>query len=123
MNTVSELISLLLASRNQAHIFHLQTTSFSAHKALNEYYDGIVALIDGFVESYQGKYGILEKYTAPGSIQQNVTSEEIISYFQKLADTVEQARKEIPQDDYLVNQIDEMTSLVYSTVYKLKFLK
>lgn len=123
MNTVSELISLLLASRNQAHIFHLQTTSFSAHKALNEYYDGIVALIDGFVESYQGKYGILEKYTAPGSIQQNATSEEIISYFQKLADTVEQARKEIPQDDYLVNQIDEMTSLVYSTVYKLKFLK
>jgi hypothetical protein len=123
MNTVSELISLLFASRNQAHVFHLQSSSFSAHKALNEYYDSIVDLIDAFVESYQGKHGIIENYTTPGSIKQNASTQDMIAYFEDLADTVAQSRKEIPQDDYLLNQIDEMVTLLYSTVYKLKFLK
>ena len=51
-------------SRTQAHVFHLQTPSFAEHKALNDYYNGIVDLVDGFVESYQGKYGILNGYCA-----------------------------------------------------------
>jgi len=52
-------IGTLMQSRNQAHIYHLQTNSFAAHKALQEYYEEIVDLVDGLVESYQGKYGIL----------------------------------------------------------------
>lgn len=123
MNTVSELISLLLASRNQAHIFHFQTTSFSAHKALNEYYDAIVDLVDTFVETYQGKYGIIGNYTTPGSVKENTSVQDIIVYFEELAAVVVESRKEIPQDDYLLNQIDEITALLYGTVYKLKFLK
>ncbi len=51
-----------MASRTQAHIFHLQTPSFAAHTALQLYYEGIVPLVDGFVESYQGKNGIITGY-------------------------------------------------------------
>jgi DNA-binding ferritin-like protein len=54
-NNFSSLISYLLHSRSQAHVFHLQVTgagSYAAHKALNGYYDSIVDLIDGLVESY-----------------------------------------------------------------------
>jgi DNA-binding ferritin-like protein len=122
-STMAALISLLLSSRNQSHIFHLQTESYAQHKALNEYYDEIIDFIDGMVESYQGKYGILSGYTGTSTIMENASTTTMIEYFTKLGETVAEARKEIPQDDYLLNQVDEITALVYSTVYKLKFLK
>ena len=53
---MNEYVGTLMQSRNQAHIFHLQTSSYSQHIALQEYYEGIVDLIDSLVEAYQGKY-------------------------------------------------------------------
>ena len=47
---IGQFISTLFASRTQAHVFHLQTPSFAAHKALNEFYDEIVDITDGIVE-------------------------------------------------------------------------
>jgi len=122
MNEFSKLISYLFHSRTQAHIFHLQTDSFAAHMALNEYYDGIVGLIDGLVESYQGKYGILTNYSN-FNILEYKSCEDIIMYLQGLNMTVEKCRKSIPQDSYIQNQIDTVVELISSTIYKLKFLK
>jgi hypothetical protein len=51
----SEMVCRLLHSQTQVHIFHLQTKSYSEHKALQGYYEGIDALVDGVIESYQGK--------------------------------------------------------------------
>jgi hypothetical protein len=121
-NDFGKLISYLFHSRTQAHILHLQTPSFAAHTALNVYYDGIVLLIDGLVESYQGKYGILTGYTNFNLLEYS-SCEEIIAYFQSLNNTVEKLRMAIPQDTYIQNQIDEVVSLIVSTLYKLKSLK
>lgn len=52
-------IQRLLEVRDQAHLSHWTTLSYSEHKALNEFYDGILDLVDLFVETYQGKYGRL----------------------------------------------------------------
>lgn len=122
MNEFAKLISYLLHSRTQTHIYHLQTPSFAAHMALNGYYDGIVDLVDGLVESYQGKYGILTNYSN-FSILEYKSCEEIIMYLQGLNMTVEKLRTSIPQDTYLQNQIDTIVELISSTIYKLKFLK
>ena len=122
MNEFVKLISYLFHSRTQAHIFHLQTDSFAAHMALNGYYDGIVDLIDGLVESYQGKYGILTNYSN-FSILEYKDCEEVIMYFQSLNMTVEKLRTIAPQDSYIQNQIDTVIELITSTIYKLKFLK
>jgi hypothetical protein len=122
MNEFSKLISYLFHSRTQAHIYHLQTPSFAAHMALNGYYDGIIPLVDGLVESYQGKYGILTNYSN-FNILEYKSCEEIIMYFQGLNMTIEKLRTAIPQDTYLQNQIDTVTELITSTIYKLKFLK
>ena len=122
MNEFAKLISYLLHSRTQAHIYHLQTPSFAAHMALNGYYDGIVDLVDGLVESYQGKYGVLTNYSN-FNILEYKSCEEIIIYFQGLNMTIEKLRTMIPQDTYLQNQIDTVTELITSTIYKLKFLK
>jgi hypothetical protein len=117
----SRLISYLLHSRTQAHVFHLQTPSFAAHKALNDYYDGIVDIVDGLVESYQGKYGIITDYTN-FTLQQYSSCEGIQEYFRALNNTIETLRQDTP-DSYIQNQIDNAVELINSTLYKLKFLK
>jgi len=122
MNEFAKLISFLLHSRTQTHIFHLQTDSFAAHMALNAYYDGIIPLVDGLVESYQGKNGILTGYSNFNLLEYTNIGE-VIVYFQGLTNTIEKLRQGIPQDSYIQNQIDTVVELVESTSYKLKFLK
>lgn len=120
MNHVAKFISLLLSSREQAHIFHLQTPSFAAHKALQGYYEDIVDLIDTYVESYQGRYGILKGYMPTNTILED---DSVVSYFMGLQKFVDEIRGQLPQDGELNNTIDEITALISSTIYKLKFLK
>jgi hypothetical protein len=119
---VGQFVSTLMASRTQAHIFHLQTPSYAAHKALNKYYDEIVDLIDGLVESYQGKYGIITGY-GNIALQEYQSCEAIIMFFETLCMYVEKSRGMVAQDSYLQNQIDEVVALIKSTIYKLRFLK
>ena len=119
---MGQFISALMASRTQAHIFHLQTPSFAANKALNENYDEIVGLFDGIVESYQGKYGIVTGYTNV-ALQEYQSCEGIIMYFTVLCSYVEKSRAMLSQDTYIQNQIDEVVALINSTIYKLRFLK
>jgi hypothetical protein len=119
---VGQFISTLFSSRTQAHVFHLQTDSFAAHKALNDYYDEIVGITDGIVESYQGKYGIISGY-GNIALQEFQNCEGVILYFETLCMYVEKSRQMLPQDTYIQNQIDEVVALINSTIYKLRFLK
>jgi hypothetical protein len=115
------LVSGLLHSRTQIHIYHLQTKSFAVHKALNDYYDGVVDIFDGLVESYQGKHGIIENYKCDG--YDNYSSvNSVIEYLQKLDKTIESSRKSV-KESFIQNQIDTAQELIYSTIYKLKFLE
>jgi len=90
--------------------------------ALNAYYDGIIPLVDGLVESYQGKNGILTGYSN-FNLLEYTNCGEVIVYLQGLTNTIEKLRQGIPQDSYIQNQIDTVVELVESTSYKLKFLK
>lgn len=117
----AEMISLLLHSRTQTHTLHLQTDSFSEHTALNGYYDGIVDLVDGLVESFQGKYGIIGGYTSY-DIEGYKSTEATIKYLQGLCGKVDGLR-DCCEDSYIQNQIDTVCELINSTLYKLRFLK
>jgi len=94
MEAVAKFISVLLASREQAHIFHLQTPSYAQHKALQGYYEDIVDLIDSYVESYQGRYGILKGYKPTTQIFEDDST---LRYFAGLLSYVDNVRKELPQ--------------------------
>jgi hypothetical protein len=111
----------ILHSRNQAHVFHLQTPSFAEHKALNDFYDGIVPLFDGIIESYQGKYGIMKNYKS-FKIEQYKNGKKTISYFERLLDIIDENRNSV-EDSFIQNQIDTVQELINSTIYKLRFLK
>lgn len=120
------LFSKLFESREMAHIYHLQVNgeqgSHAAHTALNDYYDGVLELIDDLIETYQGQYGIVDGYE---TIDTNDTrTKEKIEYFEGLAEFVKHGRKVISAEDtHLQNIIDEVVALIYRTLYKLKFTK
>ena len=120
-----KLISTLMASRDQAHIFHWQTTgpgSFAAHMALNGYYDAIPDLVDALVESYQGKHGIIKGFE-PAERFDEYSKESAVKYFKALATYVDLVYAKLPKDDTnIINQIDGLKDLIYTTIYKLENL-
>jgi hypothetical protein len=117
-----QFVSTLFASRTQAHVFHLQTPSFAAHKALNKYYEQIVDLTDDFVEAYQGKYGIITGYSNV-ALQEYESDDAVINYFAVLDMYISKTREMICPDSYLQNIIDQIVALINATLYKLKYLK
>lgn len=120
-NDFVELMSLLLHSRTQVHTLHLQTKSFAEHMALNEYYNGIGELVDGLIESYQGKYSILKGYKSY-DIETYKDTGSTVNYLKDLCEKVEELR-DCCKESYIQNQIDEVCELINSTLYKLRFLK
>ena len=109
-----------------AHIYHLQVNgeqgSHAAHTALNEYYEGVLDLLDQTIETYQGQYGIVDGYQ---TIDTNTTrTKDKLEYFEELVEFVKHARKAITlEDTHLHSIIDDIVVLIYRTLYKLKFTK
>ena len=112
------LVSSLMHSRTQAHVFHLRTTSFAAHKALQAYYEAIVPLMDTLAEAYQGRYGLIRGFRIGGALLQNPVKAP--AYFKKLLGVVKKAKI---RDTYLNNIRDEIYALVYQTMYMLSLKK
>lgn len=116
-----KLASLLLASQTQVHIFHLQTKSYVEHMALAGYYTAIDGLVDGLVEDYQGEYGVIEEYASFKMIKYS-DNKATIKYFEELNNHIQQLRKEVEKNTNLQSAIDTVTTLINTTIYKLKFL-
>jgi len=117
---VMDLVMCMLHSVTNAHILHFSTTSYSAHKALQDFYENIGDLVDNFVEAFQGKYGLLTDYRSVFTL-----AEEPLSYMMYLKDELARCRNSgnFPQDTELQNIADEIAALIDSTIYKLRFLK
>ena len=107
----------LLHSVTSAHVLHLQTRSYAMHKALQKYYEGIGDLADSLAEGYQGKYGLIEGYPDGWEMPEGP-----IDYLIYIAEYVERHRYNDFEDTYLQNIIDEILSLTYATLYKLRLL-
>jgi DNA-binding ferritin-like protein len=110
----------LTTSMHQLHLKITGPGSFSAHKALNEFYDGMPDLVDAVSEQYQGAREKLLDFPAVspykcGSVQ------EAISHMKELYTEVNELQKIMPFSE-VVNQLDEVKSLIASTKYKLMFL-
>jgi hypothetical protein len=108
----------LFEARDFIHKAHLETKSYSQHKALDGFYSGILDLTDGLVESYFGKYGIQKIQIA------QIKEGDPITYLEDFANFMEQAHASVDKKDtWIQNQIDEILQLTFSTLYKLKNLK
>lgn len=118
LNSVGQFFGKLFQSRDITHLEHLKTNSFAAHKALNEFYDGVLELTDDLIESYQGIKGITEITIPASKVPTN-----IVDYLNGLYVSIKTDRVKFFNESQLLNITDEILSLINSTVYKLKFLK
>ena len=117
---VMQFVMCLLHSVTNAHILHFQSLSYSQHMALGAYYDEVSDLVDGFVEAFQGKYGLLTKYQSDYHLPDNNP----VTYLTYLKEEVATLRRTsgFPQDSELQNEVDTIANLINSTLYKLRFL-
>lgn len=118
MSNVSELASLLMSSRTQAHVFHLRTSKYAKHMALQNYYNKIVPLTNSYIETYQGKSGRLVNGISNKPIVNDPRKS--LTYFLNLRQKID--RLNLPKNSELQNILDEIRTLVDSTIYKLQFL-
>jgi DNA-binding ferritin-like protein len=111
------LIALCFEARTKAHMAHLQTKSYATHKALNEYYDGIVGIADSLAEAFQGREGIITVYPLV-----HLDAKNPIKLVEEVRSWVDENRKACSTYSEIQNIIDELQDLNNSTIYKLKNL-
>lgn len=118
MASIVEIVSYFNTAKQQAIVWHQQTTSFSEHKALNEFYDEILGLLDELSESSAGIFGRLKGYEVHDLVDWTST-EDTIAYYKNCYSWLQTERKTAPQESWIQNQLDEIAQLLGSTLYKL----
>lgn len=118
-NEIGEFLLILMHSSTNTQILHRQSRSYSEHMALGDYYEAIIPLVDTLTETIQGLQEEIIQYPADYYSPAATGLEEL----QSLKDYVKEERTELPQDSEIQNAVDEIVSLIDSTIYKLRFLK
>jgi uncharacterized protein Yka (UPF0111/DUF47 family) len=113
---IEELIIRIFKARNQAHMRHWKTGSYSEHKALGHYYEGIIDKLDEIVEAYQGGFGLVENLPDEIEDGRTLVNDEMLW----LAENREKIAKDVPA---LENLLDDLTALHMKTLYKLENLR
>ena len=114
---VKDLIDKVFETRNAAHRAHWATESYAAHQALGAYYDGVIDLLDKYVEAHQGAFGLVEKPPEDGS---STIIKAIHDDLIWMNQNREKIAKNVPA---LENILDELSGLHMKTLYKLENLR
>ena len=115
---LARIIGIMFMSRTYAHMAHLKTESFAAHKALDEFYSALPDQADKLAEIVQGSLGVLDIPVEP---QTGDVTQPLEGLKQHLI-TMEQLIKDC-EVGYIVNVFEEIQALYTSTFYKLTILK
>jgi len=106
------------------HRLHLKVTgegSYSAHKALNNFYDGLHGHADTLIEGYQGVTEKLLSYKDL-PIRTLDTVSDAVGYLRDMYNLVNKLQGMMPYSE-IVNNLDLVKDSINSTKYKLLFLK
>ena len=111
--------SLLLKARTDAHLTHLKQAdkTLARHNAMSMFYDGVLDLVDGYIESSMGIVPGFTVETVPAS----AVIADPVTYFKDLYNQIEANRAEI-KESFLQNQVDTVQELIANTLYKLQFI-
>ncbi|AYN55656.1 hypothetical protein [Dickeya phage Kamild] len=99
-----------------SHALHFVTTSYAKHKALGEFYGDLEDLLDTFTEAYIGAGG---QYV-PSFENIKLYNPDPIAYVNSVALDIDGIYRQC--DSHLQNTLDEIKTLCYQTLYKLKQL-
>ena len=116
----NEFVGMLFLARDVVHSVHLNTRSYSKHKALQKFYENIIDLADSFAEAYQGRHGLIGSIT----LQSAKKTTNVTEFLENQLEEIENCRYKVcdKDDTPLQNLIDGIIELYLSTLYKLKFL-
>lgn len=114
----ADFVGYLKSSFDQAVVWHHQTNVYSMHKTLNSFYDGILDLTDGLVESVSGIYGRPVDYAIMQPVNYQ-NPEQVMAYFQACYAEIQDDRTTIYQETWIQNQVDEIATLFAETIYLL----
>lgn len=118
------LVSDFLEAVTSVHKAHLKITgpgSYAAHTAMGAFYDEIGGLADTIAESYQGVTETL--LDIPATQQASFTSAgDCVNFLNSLYQKVDAAQKACAYSE-IINDLDNVKSLINATKYKLIFLK
>ena len=119
--TIEEFLGTLQQSSVETWREHLKTNKYSAHMALDEFYKEIPDEVDTLIEDYMGVYGKLDEYKNVMTTEKT----EAVDYLKNLRVFVLDSREKLidKNDTELWSDIDDIVSLIDSTLYKLKELK
>lgn len=115
--TIGEFFGTLQASITEEWRKHLQSDSYAEHKILEEYYEGMVDLVDALIEGWQADNEVVEDYTDLLA-GKDLEPTEYIKEIQRI--TTE--GRELLGTDVLKSECDDILKLITSTLYKLKHL-
>lgn len=126
---MGELIALLFLARDLAHRAHLKVngpSAYAAHRALGDFYEGIVEHADAIAEAYQGQFDtLLDIPLLDGALPDGfATGAGFIPVLREHLDWIQANRyAACPREETAIqNRIDEAVGLYQSTIYKLRFL-
>ena len=113
---IERLIQRSFKLRNAAHGAHWKTKSYSEHKALKGLYDNVVDLLDRYVETHQGVFGLVGD--TPDQVK------DIKSLLNEEMSLITKSRSELARGvPALENLLDEIVGSYARTLYKLENLR
>lgn len=112
--TASKVFSTLFEIIDVAKKAHLtaEGKSYARHMALGSFYESLQDKTDTFIETYQGKYGIIDFELTTGSTKN-------MSTYIKDKLTFLEGSYDVFKDGYLKNQLDSIIEECYHLTYKL----
>ena len=118
INNEISIPSLLFKARNDAHITHLLNKDrvMATHKALESFYEGIVDLADGFIETSLVWYPVDDI-----CVEESCCIKNPVEYFKNLYKSIDTLRVKY-KESFLQNQIDEVQTLISQTIYRLTYM-
>jgi len=117
---IEEFLQRMFTVRDQAHLAHWATKSFSEHMALGDFYDDVIDKTDNFVENYQAVFGLLPSVSVPAY----KSSSDILTVLKEDFRWLNKNKSKIAKDvSSLENILDDLTSVYTKAIYKLTNLK
>jgi hypothetical protein len=110
----AEVIVRCFEARTCAHLAHLKTKSYSAHVALQEFYEAVLDKADAFAECYQGVFGRITDYPTYACSSGEITPiKELREWLAENRSNAARGQRE------LENLLDEITAICDRALYKL----
>jgi hypothetical protein len=118
-NNINELVKFFLTLQLNIKMYHWNTTSYSRHKATDEFGEKLLAIIDKFIEVFIGRYNVkpdISSIKIESLFLSDEGSERLLLKSREYLEGMENLLK----DTDLLNIRDELLGEINQTLYLYK---